>query len=164
MVEIKEPRIADAECIAKIVNESLADPGISWREAPLAPAEVLSWIMPGPDQKAHMRVAVAGDQVLGYATLGVFKSDPGFEFTKELSIYVSNSSRGTGVGKALMTDALKPKGRVRQIISAIDAGNDSSVRLHKSFGFSQVGFLPGAGFTAGRPRDLILMMHALATN
>ena len=83
--------------------------------------------------------------------LGLFKSEPGYERTKELSIYISASARGAGLGKALLGDVLDRRQQHHQIISAIDASNEGSLKLHDGFGFERVGTLPRAGFVASDP-------------
>ncbi|MFT5743715.1 MAG: L-amino acid N-acyltransferase YncA [Paracoccaceae bacterium] len=161
MACVRDSRLADMADVAAIANETLTNPFISWRSRPLSKLDIAAWREDGQDQKDLFRVVEANSKVVGFATLGPFKLESGFEQTKELSIYVASCARGSGIGKILMKDALQPQVGVRKIISAIDASNEGSVRLHEQFGFEQVGYLPSVGFTADEPRDLILMMYSL---
>lgn len=161
MVCVRDSRLVDMADVTAIANETLINPFISWRSRPLSQLDIAAWREDGQDQKDLFRVVEVNSKVVGFATLGPFKQESGFEQTKELSIYVASRARGSGIGKTLMKDALQPQVGVRKIISAIDASNEGSVRLHEQFGFEQVGYLPGVGFIADEARDLILMMYSL---
>ena len=49
----------------------------------------------------------------------------------------------------------------RQMIGYIDAANQASMRLHDSFGFRQVGYLPSIGYKFGRWTDSVMMQRSL---
>ena len=70
MVKLRDVITADADQIAQIVNQTLSDPHITWRDKPVDTSDVLSWIKPGPNQKELFRVAETDGRVMGYATLG----------------------------------------------------------------------------------------------
>ncbi len=68
-----------------------------------------------------------------------------------LSIGVLPTTRGRGVGAALLRDALErlPRHKARRLFLEVDGGNAAALALYKRFGFSEVGrrpsyYAPGA--------------------
>jgi phosphinothricin acetyltransferase len=83
----------------------------------------------------------------------------GFRFTAENSIYVAESWRGRGLGGRLLEPliaAAEARG-LHAILAAIDADNQSSIRLHARFGFEKVGQFRQVGYKFGRWLDVIYM-------
>jgi L-amino acid N-acyltransferase YncA len=100
----------------------------------------------------------AGD-VVGWSSLSRYHDRPGYRFTCENSIYVAEKARGQGVGKALLKpliDAARAR-ELKAIIAVIDASNEVSVRLHRSFGFETVGHFKSVGYKFDRWLDVIYM-------
>lgn len=110
-------------------------------------------------------VAVAQDQVLGYAYAAPYRSRPAYRYTLEDSIYVRKDATGRGVGRMLLEALLAACARsgCRQVIAVIgDSANAGSIGLHQACGFTRVGLLPAVGFKFGRWVDSVLMQCALA--
>jgi phosphinothricin acetyltransferase len=96
-------------------------------------------------------VCLDGDQVLGFARSGPWKSRQGYHWTAEVGVYVRQEHQGKGVGKALYRElfpALKAVG-FRTIVAGIALPNDASVRLHEAYGMEQIGTFPKNGFKHG---------------
>jgi phosphinothricin acetyltransferase len=76
-----------------------------------------------------------------------------------LSIYVAEAARGQGVGKALMQALIEAS--ERQGIWTLEAGifpeNATSIALHKSCGFREIGRRERIGQMDGVWRDVILL-------
>jgi len=109
-------------------------------------------------------VADIEGQVAGYAYAGPYRLRAAYRFMVEDSIYVSETFRGRGVGKALL-DALLGACEalgMRQMVAVIgDSDNAGSIALHAAAGFEQVGVFHAAGWKFDAWRDVVFMQKAL---
>jgi L-amino acid N-acyltransferase YncA len=122
---------------------------------------------------AHSRlVAVdAGGTVLGWIAASLVSSRAVYGGVVEHSVYVSDSARGRGVGRALLQafiDSAEAHG-VWTIQSSIFPENASTVGLHASLGFRSVGRRERIakmtyGPLAGRWRDTLLLERRSTIN
>lgn len=109
-------------------------------------------------------VAERDGAVVGFAYAGPYRTRPAYRHTVEDSVYVAHGLSGGGVGRALLERvvALCEAAGCRQMVAVIgDSGNNGSIRLHESLGFTRVGLLPSIGFKLGRWVDSVLMQRAL---
>ena len=105
-----------------------------------------------------------GEEVVGYASYGPFRTSYGYRFTAEHSIHVREDKRGKGLGKHLLTKLLEiavSKG-VHVMVAAIDSGNEMSILMHRKFGFEEVGRMPEVGCKRGQWLTLVLMQKILS--
>lgn len=102
--------------------------------------------------------------IVAYAYANLYRPRPAYRFSVEDSIYVHPNFVGRGVGRLLLAaliDACEKAG-CRQMIAVI-AGSDNaaSVRLHRGFGFEQVGVLHSVGFKLGAWVSTMLMQRRI---
>ena len=109
-------------------------------------------------------VADIEGQVAGYAYAGPYRLRAAYRFMVEDSIYVSETFRGRGVGKALLDallNACEALG-MRQMVAVIgDSDNAGSIALHAAAGFEHVGVFHAAGWKFDAWRDVVFMQKAL---
>ena len=94
--------------------------------------------------------------ILGMSTIGPFRVPTAYKYSVENTVHVAANARGKGVGKLLLApliDAAKDLG-MHTIIAGIDASNEVSLHLHKSFGFEEVAHFKQVGFKFDRWLDL----------
>ena len=109
-------------------------------------------------------VADDGGQVVGYAYAGPYRARLAYRHTVENSIYVRHDMAGKGVGALLMPALITAceKNGYKQMIAVIgDSGNAASIKLHRKFGFRDVGVLKDVGFKFDRWLDVIYMQRSL---
>ena len=108
-------------------------------------------------------VAEQAGEVVGYAYAVPFRKRPAYRYTVKHSIYVRNDRLGRGIGRMLLAALVDAcaAGGYRQMIGYIDGANEASFRLHKSFGFHEVGRLPSVGDKFGRWTDSVMMQRSL---
>jgi L-amino acid N-acyltransferase YncA len=89
----------------------------------------------------HRFVAIDGKRIVGWAALSPTSSRACYAGVAEHSVYVAESARGSGVGKALMTALLASadSGGIWTIQTSVFPENAASVALHESLGFRVVG-------------------------
>jgi phosphinothricin acetyltransferase len=109
---------------------------------------------------------VAEDQgdIGGYAYAGPYRTRPAYRQTVEDSIYVRADLLGEGLGKLLMPALISAAQTcgMRQMIAVIgDSANESSISLHRRFGFQDAGRLKDVGFKFGRWLDTVFMQRSL---
>ena len=110
--------------------------------------------------------ALDGDgELLGFATYGTFRARPAYKYSVEHSVYVRESSRGGGVGKALMRRLIESATaqQLHVLIGGIDAENRPSISFHEGLGFTHCGTIKHAGFKFERWRDLAFYQLILST-
>ena len=96
-------------------------------------------------------VAEVAGAVVGFAYASTYRPRPAYDRTREVSVYLDESARGQGVGRALYADLLE---RLRAFgthtaLAVVALPNDASVRLHESFGFVPAGRLREVGWKFG---------------
>lgn len=104
-------------------------------------------------------VAVDGNQVVGFAVLSQVSKREVYKGVAEVTIYITESQRGKGIGKQLL-DALVIESE-NEGIWTLQAGilslNDASIELHKKCGFRIVGLREKIGKRNGVWHDNVLM-------
>jgi L-amino acid N-acyltransferase YncA len=104
-------------------------------------------------------VATNGDTeggVIGYAFASKFRDRPAYKYVCETSIYLTDASSGSGVGRLLykaLIDTLRAQGFVHAI-GAIALPNDRSIKLHEAVGFRRAGVYREVGFKHGQWIDV----------
>lgn len=95
-------------------------------------------------------------EVIGYAKSSRFHPRAAYAWSVEVSIYVGEAARGSGVGKRLMTellDRLAEQGYVNAFAGST-LPNDASVGLFESLGFERIAVQRKVGFKLGTWHDV----------
>ncbi len=101
-------------------------------------------------------VAEEQGRIAGFSTIGSFRAWAAYKYSVENSIYVAAELRGKGIGKLLLPpliDSAMELG-MHTIVAGIDAQNEGSLRLHRSFGFEETAHFREVGWKFGRWLDL----------
>jgi phosphinothricin acetyltransferase len=104
-------------------------------------------------------VARSERETVGWAALSPVSRRPVYRGVAEVSIYVSESARGCGIGAKLMAGLIA--GSEAEGIWTLQAGifpeNTASIELHTRAGFRVVGTRSRLGCMDGRWRDVVLL-------
>ena len=114
------------------------------------------WWQTKQEQGFPVFVAEENENILGFSSIGPFRAWAAYQYSVENSVYVRSDCRGKGIGKLLLApliDAAKELG-MHTIIAGVDAGNESSLRLHQHFGFTEVAHFREVGWKFDRWLDL----------
>ena len=108
---------------------------------------------------AHRFVAAEHGRVLGWIALAPTSPRACYAGVAESSIYVAESTRGRGIGRALMKAMLASAdaGGIWTIHAGMFPENAASVALHERFGFRHVGRFERIAQLDGVWRDTILL-------
>lgn len=109
-------------------------------------------------------VCVEDDRIIGYAYAHRHKEREAYQWNAELSVYLDKSFTSKGLGKKLyliLMQILKLQG-INMVYGGITAGNDKSVRLHESLGFSLLGTYHNTGYKCGKWLDVMWFEKAIA--
>ena len=86
-------------------------------------------------------VITAGNKIVGWSALSPTSSRCVYKGVAEVSIYISNSYKGQGLGKILLDKMImeSEKNNIWSLQSVIIRENLSSIKLHEKCGFRQIG-------------------------
>jgi len=103
-------------------------------------------------------VARQGDRVLGWAALSPVSNREAYRGVAELSISVTEQSRGQGIGRTLLAALIETSEQIGiwTLQAAIFPENTASVNLHLRCGFREVGRRERIGKLNGSWRDTLL--------
>jgi L-amino acid N-acyltransferase YncA len=146
----------DAQQIAAIYAPNVTDTSISFEFEPPT-AEEMRLRIEFTLQRYPWLVCERHDgQLLGYAYAGAHGSRAAYQWSVDVSVYVHEEARRTGVGRALYTSlfaALELQGYYNAYAGAT-LPNPASVGLHESVGFRPVGVYRGVGYKLGAWHDV----------
>jgi L-amino acid N-acyltransferase YncA len=152
--DIGAMRSADWPAVRDIYSEGIATGNATFEtETP----EWQQW-----DQR-HLQdcrlVARGGQRILGWAALSPVSGRRVYSGVAEVSVYVAAEARGRGVGTTLLRSLVELSERcgIWTLQAGIFPENVSSLALHKSCGFREVGRRQRLGQLAGVWRDVLLL-------
>ncbi len=154
MIEIAPLTSSHWDAVRTIYLEGIATENATFQQA--AP--------PWPEwDKSHLPscryVAKFERQILGWAALSPVSSRCVYSGVAEVSVYVAQAARGTGIGTKLLAKLIEDS--EEENIWTLQAGifpeNKVSLTLHTRAGFRIVGIRERLGSMNGHWRDVVLM-------
>lgn len=103
------------------------------------------------------------DKILGYAYASPHNQRAAYDWSSNVSIYLSQNAKGRGIGRALYTclfDTMRNLGYYN-LYAGITLPNESSEGIHKAMGFKHVATYEKVGFKNGAWRDVLWLLLAL---
>lgn len=158
--------LADATTIAAIHNELLDTTTFTWTEQHQTAQERQQSMLARSERGFPTLVAEIDGSVQGYATYADFRDSskwPGYRFTVEHTVQVSECAWRRGVGRMLMLELLSRarSAGIHVMIGAIDSTNARSLEFHQTLGFREVGRMPETGWKHGRYCDLVFVQRVV---
>ena len=108
-------------------------------------------------------VAEEDGVVLGYAYASTYYARAAYDWAVELSVYVSQDTRGKGVGSKLydeLEDLLDQMGYMH-FLACISLPNEDSLAFHAKRGYQQVAHFPKIGYKFERWHDIVWLQKSL---
>ncbi len=152
---IRPATTADAPAIQAIYAPIVEQTPISFEEAPPSVDEMAARITDIQTRYPYL-VAERAGEILGYAYAGRYKERHAYRWSTEVTAYVAEQARGSGIGRLLyrnLLDRLDAAG-FHTAIAIIALPNPASVALHESVGFTHVGTFREVGHKFGRWHDV----------
>jgi phosphinothricin acetyltransferase len=164
LVTIRKATREDLRPITEIYNYYVVNTPITFDLAPVTPEARAGWFEEHTSTPRHrLFVAEEAGKVIGYAGTGQFRDKAAYDTSVETTIYCANEVRGRGVGATLyaaLFDALKDAD-VHRLLAGITLPNDASLKLHRRFGFTDVGVFSECGRKFDRYWDVVWMERSL---
>lgn len=158
---IRPATIADRPAMLAVYNYEILNGVALFEITPKSPYDWEQWCRSHGLGNHFLLVAASTDVpggVAGFAGLGAYRDKEAYAATVELSIFVEQSCRRQGVGRALMeavVAAARARDDIHTIVSVITGTNAASRALHEACGFRCCGTIHEAGLKAGRLLDIV---------
>lgn len=153
-------RLSDAEAIARIYNEGIADRIATFETEPRAAEQIARWF-----DGRHPIVVVErdGGAVVAFASSSPYRSRDCYAGIAEFSVYVGRRHRGTGAGRVAMGAIIEAATAAGfwKLVSRVFPENVASLALMARMGFREVGTYQRHGKLDGRWRDCIIVERLL---
>jgi L-amino acid N-acyltransferase YncA len=107
-----------------------------------------------------------GDRVLGWAALSPVSKRRVYRGVAEVTVYVTESASGQGIGRALLEALIDESERnsIWTLQASIFPENTASIKLHLRCGFREVGRRERIGMLHGVWRDTVLFERRSNSN
>ena len=92
----------DLSAILAIYNDAVLNSTAIWNDRVVDLENRRAWLLDRQSRNYPVLVAEDGGKVIGYSSFGDFRPFDGYRLTVEHSVYVANSARRNGFGRALV--------------------------------------------------------------
>ncbi len=154
-VVVRAARAGDAESIARIHNEGIAERVATFETRARRAAEIAAGL-----ERGLIVVAEREGRVVGWASIAPY--DDAHEYysgVAEATLYVERRARRGGTGRALL-EALADEAERRgyyKLVGKIFSSNEPSIALVRSSGWREVGLHRRHGRLDGEWRDVLVV-------
>lgn len=159
-VQVSPGLEADLAALTDIYNHYVRETAVTFDIAALTPGERRPWLLSHPEDGPHrLLVARTSDpdgRVLGYATSSPFRPKAAYATSVETSIYTAPGASGRGIGTLLykrLFEALETED-VHRAYAGVTLPNEASIRIHRRFGFEELGVFREVGRKFGAYHDV----------
>jgi L-amino acid N-acyltransferase YncA len=151
----------DAEAIARIYSDGIAEREATFETDPRDAADVAPWI---GDAGQPVLVAEREGEVVGWARTVRSSERCAYAGVGEYTIYIDRAARGTGVGAALLASLIAESEEAGywKLIGKLFTTNAATIALAHRSGFREVGVHQRHGRLDGEWRDVLLVERLLA--
>ncbi len=142
MIEIRYSKPEDLAPLTEIDNYYIQNSSITFDIHPKTPSQREQWFSKYKnDGPYRMLVATEDSKVIGCCYSSRYREHSAFDQTIETSIYLAHDCRAKGIGSKLYEKlfTLLKSEDLHLAVSGIALPNEASIRLHKKFGFTEVG-------------------------
>ncbi|QIK80062.1 N-acetyltransferase [Sphingomonas piscis] len=158
---IRLARAEDSSAIAAIYRPYVADTRITFEEVPPAADEIVQRM----SNPCHPWLVLEKDGIIsGYTSTATMRARAAYRWSVETGIYLAESAKGQGLGKALLSahlTLLENQG-FTSAFAGIALPNDASIGLHEALGFRLMGVERGVGFKLSGWSDVARYQRDLA--
>lgn len=150
---------ADLPAIVEIYNATIPGRIVTADTEPVTIESRLPWFRAHDSRTRPLWVIEDRGGVCAWLSFNSFYGRPAYRHTAEVSIYVAESHRRRGVGRALLQRAIAaaPDCEVHTLLGFIFGHNEPSLRLFAAHGFERWGHFPRVAVLDGIERDLIIV-------
>jgi phosphinothricin acetyltransferase len=156
-VEVRPATTSDLSAVNDIYNQYILEAHYTFDLEPWTIEARQEWFTHyGTTGRHRLLVAVAEDQVIGYASSSRYRPKAAYDVTVETSIYLAPESVGRGAGTHLYRELFKVLDGedVHRATAGITLPNPASVALHERFGFKRIALFTEQGRKFGRYWDV----------
>ena len=159
LMTLREATETDLFQILEIYNDVILNTTSVYSEEPHTLAMRLTWFNERKAANFPVIVVEHNGVIAGFGSYGHFRASPCYRFTAEHSVYVHKDHRGLGISKLLLQELIThaKNAGLHALIAGIDSENEVSLKLHLSFGFTQVAHFKEVGFKFDRWLDLLFL-------
>ncbi len=146
---------ADAAACAAVYAPYVASSVVSLEAVPPT-ADEFTQRMTRIVERYPYLVAEEDGRVVAFAYASLHRERAAYRWACESSVYVDETQRRRGLGRALYTslfDLLRRQG-LQIVCAGITLPNDASIAIHESFGFELIGVYRRIGWKAGAWHDV----------
>lgn len=165
MHTIRNADIADANAIAAIYNQGIAERSATFEIEPRTAADIAAKLA-GAARHPQL-VAMSDDgNLVGWAGLSDYRPRDCYAGIGEFSVYIDRGARGAGLGRTLL-EALVDAARERgcwKLVSRVFTFNHASLRMCRACGFREVGVYEKHGRLDGRWLDVVIVERLIPEN
>src|SRR5690349_23090521 len=151
MIQIRTAQEQDLPAILEIYNDAIINTTAVYDYEPHTLEMRKQWFRIKEAQGYPVFVAEENGKVVGFSSIGPWRAWAAYKYSVENSIYVAADQRGKGIGKLLIAPLIDASVQLNMhtIIAGIDAINEASIMLHRSFGFKEVAHFKQVGYNFG---------------
>lgn len=104
-------------------------------------------------------VAMAGDEIVGYAYVSTFRSRAAYDWGVETSIYLKRDFQGKHLGTSLykILEAIVQLQNITNLVASITYPNPQSISFHEKMGYKQIAHFTKCGYKHNHWYDMIFM-------
>lgn len=118
-----------------------------------------AWFKAHSPEKRPLWIVLVEGNYAGWMSFNSFYGRPAYDGTVEVSIYLEDTFKAKGLGKACLQKAIDeaPALNIHTLLGFIFAHNEPSLKLFDQFGFQTWGHLPKVANMNGHMRDLLIL-------
>ncbi|HEM6394055.1 GNAT family N-acetyltransferase [Streptococcus suis] len=162
MINIRSAQIEDAADLVAVYAPYVETTAITFETEVPTVADFASRIKKTLEKFPYL-VAEEEGRVVGYTYASTYYARAAYDWTVELSVYVSREARGKGIGSLLYTaleEELTERG-FKNFLACIALPNPASLALHKKRGYEQVAHFKKVGYKFDSWHDIVWLQKSL---
>ena len=163
-VQFHHAKSSDLERIVNTYNSTIASKLVTADLTPVAVADKDAWFKAHTPDRRPLWIVEYDGQYAGWMSFNSFYGRPAYDGTVEVSIYLEESSRGKGIGKACLEKAFGACSslKIKTLLGFIFDHNEPSLQLFYKMGFEKWAHLPRIADMIEAERGLIIVGKRIA--